>query len=143
MRFLNAVLMYSTWRKPARSAMVGIGRSVSVSNCLTRSVRVLAIISWGVKPRMRRNRLSSTRARQWHGRQQVGHVNAVAGVLADEADGAGHLRIVDGQHVGRLTRGDAERRHQMGFFAELFTIHHAVQDRGGPVSGSMRVGHDA
>jgi hypothetical protein len=83
------------------------------------------------------------RARLGDGAENVFDFDAVAGVAADEMDGAGDVAIFEDENVGGLARGDADGRDEMGLAARGFAADHFVEERGGFVTGALHIGNDA
>ena len=52
-----------------------------------------------------------------HGPQHILHVDALAGMIANEAHRHGERPVLHGDHVGALPRGDADGRDEAGFGA--------------------------
>ena len=80
------------------------------------------------------------------GRQRpgdVGHLDAVACMVADLPHGRHHERVVDGQNVGALPGGDAQRRQEPLALLERFAPHHLLQKFGGQPAGPDCIRHHA
>lgn len=77
------------------------------------------------------------------GLDDVLDINAVAGVVANVVEGAGDVPVVDGEDVGGLAGGDAERSDEVGFAFESAAGDHFIEEGGGFVAGAVGVGDDA
>src|SRR5262245_34123455 len=62
-------------------------------------------------------------ARVWNFLEDIFHVDSVAGVLADEPHGAGHIPVFNREHVRGLAGGDAQWRDEMSLARGGFAAH--------------------
>ena len=81
--------------------------------------------------------------RERDAREQVVDGHPLAGVLADQLDGQGDLRVVDGRDVGRLPGGDPQRLDDLDARGRVGAGHEGVEQLGREVADPLGVGDDA
>src|SRR5689334_9617235 len=67
----------------------------------------------------------------------VGHVDAVAGELADKPYGLSRQLVLKGDEVGRAPRHDAARLHGDRFPRMTFPLHHPIEQFSGAIADEL------
>ena len=73
-------------------------------------------------------------ARDRYNVQNVRNGNRPPAIIVDEADGCGHIRVRDSEHIGRAANDNSQRRHQHRFLRSCAAAEHRVQHGGGLVT---------
>ena len=77
------------------------------------------------------------------GADDIADADAVAGVVADVADGGGEFGVGDGEDVGALARDDFLGGDEDGFGRRRFAVEQVVEEGGGFVADAFRGDGDA